>query len=391
MGSRDTLTVMTWAPEGTNATNKPGMPALAEAYGRWANANGGIDGHELRVITCNERNTPVGAATCARQAVDEKAVAVVGSYSQYGRSFMAPLEAAGIPYIGGYGLSDEEFTSSLSYPVNGGQVALMAGSGKQLARNCAAVALVRPDSVAGDALPTLLDSGLKEAGREPALDIKAPEDAGDYTSQADRALDHAGSAGSDAEGCVSAVLGERTETFVDSFRRLKDRNEADNVHVASILGSVDQSLVNRTGGANGPFEGAYVTGWYPDSGDPRWDGMHELIREHAFGDNRIDPADVGVQTTYIAYTVLKAAIEAVDSDEIDARALAKALDNGPGVSTGGLTPTLRWHMKDLLGVPQFPRMVNPGVTFQVVRNGKLVSDTMEAVDVTDTLTNSSVD
>ncbi|BFO22444.1 hypothetical protein SHKM778_88320 [Streptomyces sp. KM77-8] len=39
------------------------------------------------------------------------AVAVVGSYSQYADSFMPALEGAGIPYIGGYGVTNNEFTS----------------------------------------------------------------------------------------------------------------------------------------------------------------------------------------------------------------------------------------------------------------------------------------
>ncbi|CAM5666262.1 hypothetical protein SBADM41S_09082 [Streptomyces badius] len=47
---------------------------------------------------------------------------------------MPALEAGGVPYIGGYGASTEEFSSYLSYPVNGGQSALLAGHGRQLAR-----------------------------------------------------------------------------------------------------------------------------------------------------------------------------------------------------------------------------------------------------------------
>lgn len=96
---------MTFAPIGTKATNMAGMPGMAKAYERWVNANGGIKGRKLRVITCNEKNTATGAADCARKAITEKAVAVVGSYSQHGRAFMAPLEAEGIPFIGGYGVS----------------------------------------------------------------------------------------------------------------------------------------------------------------------------------------------------------------------------------------------------------------------------------------------
>ncbi|MFJ5706504.1 ABC transporter substrate-binding protein [Streptomyces sp. NPDC093105] len=386
-GSREPVTVMTWAPDQTRATNMPGMPAMAQAYARWVNSQGGIDGHELRVLTCNEQNTPAGAAACARRAVRENAVAVVGSYSQNGRAFMAPLEAAGIPYIGGYGLTDDEFTSHLSYPVNGGLAALIAGHGMQLAESCRKVSLVRPDTLAGDRLPKLLDAGLKKASKRGAVDIPAVEDATEYTEQAASARDKAGT----EDGCVAAVLGERTQTFFDSFRRLPKatggaqatdgEDDAETVRISSVLGSVGQPVIDRTGGARSPFEGAYVTGWYPEADDKSWEPMRKVIREHAFADNRVDPTDTGVQTTWIAYTVLKEVIESLDKDTITSSRIAEALDRGAQVDTGGLTPKLRWMYEDLLGAPDFPRIVNHEVTFQVVRKGRLVAQKPGFVDV----------
>ncbi|MFE7775859.1 ABC transporter substrate-binding protein [Streptomyces sp. NPDC057445] len=378
--SREPVTVMTFAPDETKATNMPGMPAMAQAYARYVNSRGGIDGHELRILTCNEHNSPAGAAACARRAAKENAAAVVGSYSQHGRAFMAPLEAAGIPYIGGFGVSEEEFTSYLSYPVNGGQAALLAGNGRQLSNSCRKVSLVRPDTVTGDDLPLLLNAGLSEGRGKPSTDIKAAEDSTEYTAKAEEALNDAGN----ADGCVTAVLGERTETFFDSFRRLRD-SEGEDVRISSVLSSVGQPLIDRTGGANGPFEGAYMTGWYPDAGDTRWGIMRDVIREHAFGDNRIDAADAGVQTTWIAYTVLRKVIESLHRPEITPGAVAHALDGGVRVDTGGLTPTLRWRFEDMLGTPGFPRVVNRSVTFQVVREGRLVAQKQGFVDVTTTM------
>ncbi|MGW6021517.1 ABC transporter substrate-binding protein [Streptomyces sp. NPDC055099] len=378
-GSReDPVTVMTWAPEKTKATNKPGIPAMAQAYARWVNANGGLDGRELKVITCNDHNDPVGAADCARKAVDKEVAAVVGSYSQHGRSFLSPLEVAGIPYIGGYGVTDEEFSSPLSYPVNGGEPALMAGNGRQLAARCERVSLVRPDTIAGDDLPGLLDAGLSEGRHKPAADIRAPEDGTDFTAQAEQALERAGTG-----GCVTAALGERTDTFYDSYRRTSDAYPP--AKISSVLGSVDQSLVDRTGGGNGPYEGAYLTGWYPAASDPRWDDMREVIRQQAFGDNRVDPTDAGVQTTWIAYTVLKQTVESLEGGEVSSRTLRRALDEGLKVETGGLTPTLSWRFKDMLAASDFPRLVNADVTFQMVRDGRLVPARKGFVNVSKTL------
>ncbi|MEX0173443.1 ABC transporter substrate-binding protein [Streptomyces sp. LMG1-1-1.1] len=388
-GSREPLTVMTWAPDQTRATNMPGMPAMAQAYARWVNSQGGLDGHELRVLTCNEQNTSAGAADCARRAVRENAVAVVGSYSQNGRAFMAPLEAAGIPYIGGYGISEDEFTSPLSYPVNGGQASLIAGHGMQLAESCRKVSLVRPDTIAGDKLPGLLNSGLRKASHRSAVDIPAMEDAAEYSQQADRARTKAGH----EDGCVTAVLGERTQTFFDSFRRLPDGGRRDDakggdeaaVRISSVLGSVGQPVIDRTGGAHSPFEGAYVTGWYPEASDKSWAPMRKVIQEHAFADNRVDPADAGVQTTWIAYTVLREVVEGLDTDTVTAAKISHALDRGARIDTGGLTPVLRWKYEDLLGAPGFPRIVNHEVTFQVVRQGRLVAQKPGFVDVGETV------
>ncbi|MDF6019518.1 ABC transporter substrate-binding protein [Streptomyces sp. JH34] len=380
--SREPVTVMTWAPDTTaaDAVNMAGMPAMAKAYARWVNEKGGIGGHELRVLTCNEQDTAAGASKCARRAAEEDVAAVVGSYSRYGRAFLAPLEAAGIPYIGGYGASADEFTSYLSYPVNGGQSALVAGNGEQLAASCARVSLVRPDTLVGDTMPGLLDAGLSRSDRPASYDISTTEAATSYETEAAKALREAG------DGCVTAVLGEGTETFFDSFRRLEP--EDSEVRISSVLGSVGQGLIDRTGGPDSPFEGALVTGWYPESGDARWNEMREMIRRYAFGDDRIDPADAGVQTTWIAYTVLKAVVEAMDRPDITAGGISVSLNRGTEVDTGGLTPVLRWRFQDMVGTAAYGRVVNGRVTFQVVRDGRLTAERKGFVDVTETLADS---
>lgn len=390
-GSGDTddafITVMTWAPEGTSATNKPGMPAFATAYANWVNAGGGIHGRKFNVITCNEHNDHVSASRCARTAVKENAVAVVGSYSQHADAFLPTLEGAGIPYIGGYGITTDEFTSPLSYPVNGGQPVLLAGLGRALADICGPVTLIRPDSITGDQLPPLLDSGLSAGGHEPTADQLAAEEATEYGGQAKRSLETS-TAVPGSEGCVVPALGDRTSTFMDSFRRARADYPA--VRTATVLGSVDQTTIDTTGGASGPYEGAYVTGWYPASSDELWDPMKDVIRQEAFDDNRIDPADAGVQTTWIAYTVFRQAIESLGDDEVDADAVTRTLDDGLRVETGGLTPTLRWEFQDKLAAVGFPRLVNSNVTLQEVRDGRLVSRRDGFIDVADTLRNADL-
>ncbi|MDT0419312.1 ABC transporter substrate-binding protein [Streptomyces sp. DSM 41982] len=389
------VTVMTWAPLRTTGTNAPGMTAMARAYERWVNAGGGIGGRELRVLVCDEGNESVAAAECARRAVREKAVAVVGSYSEQDAAIFSPISLAGIPYLGGYGITHEEFVNPDSYPVNGGLPALIAAQGAQLAPDCDRVALVRPEGVTGDTWPDLLRAGLRGAGgKGEVVDLPVPVASSDYTPQAGQVLDRLAPAPAPRR-CVSVALGDSTAAFVDSFRRVApsggtgtgdtgaggseagtggtEAGATPAVRVGSVLGSVSQRLVDRSGGASGPYEGAAVTGWYPPASDPRWATMKKVITRHAFGDNAIDPADAGVQTTWIAYTALRRIVESLGEGPVTARTVRDALDKGTKVSTGGLTPTLSWGDDYARSVIGYPRTANTRVTHLEVRDGQLVA------------------
>jgi ABC-type branched-subunit amino acid transport system substrate-binding protein len=378
-GSPGPLVVMTWAPVGTAATNMPGMPAVAEVFEKYVNHHGGLAGRSLKVLTCNERQDTVAVSACVQQAVEAGVVAVIGSYSEKGSTFMTALESSGIPYIGGFGITQNEFQSLMSYPVNGGLPALLAGSGRQLAGMCKKVTLVRPDTITGDQYPIFLDQGLKAGGRSAARDLLTADDATEYGAVAEQAVDD-----DKPSTCVSAVLGDRTSTFLDSLRRVGDKTPK--VRVSSVLGSVQQAVVDSTGGADGPLENAYVTGWYPPASDPRWNEMKAAVTAYAFGDDRINVTDPGAQTTWIAYTVFAEVVRAMgDRPTVTAGTVRRAMDRTTHLSTGGLTPELGWTDSDAVKVPSHARMVNAKVTYQVVRKGRLVMERPGFVDLSATL------
>lgn len=379
-GSPAPVVVMTWAPMGTNATNMPGMIAMAEVYEKYANDRGGFGGRRLKVLTCNERNDIVAVRTCAQRAHDAGAVAVVGSYSENGADFVSALETYDIPYVGGYGITEDEFESIESYPVNGGLPALLTGNGRQLADVCRRVTLVRPDSTTGDQYPVFLDAGLRAGGRQDARDLRTADDATQYAGPAHDAV-----GSDDPRDCVSAVLGDHTPTFFDSLRRVGDTPPK--VHVSSVLGSVTQPVVDSTGGASSPLEGAFVTGWYPPSSDSRWDPMKAAVNRYAFRDDRIDVDDPGVQTTWIAYTVLDKVIAAMShGGRVTSTTLEHALNHTSHLTTGGLTPDLGWTDADMHGIDGYPRLVNAHVTYQQVRGGRLTAVRPGFIDLTATLT-----
>ncbi|ORT53805.1 ABC transporter substrate-binding protein, partial [Frankia sp. KB5] len=114
-----TVKLMIIAPVGTSGTNYPEMVAAARAAVRGVNARGGIAGHRVELVHCNEKNDAAVARKCAQQAVDQHVLAVVGEVSGSG-GIMPILENAGIPSIGSAGISADgsELSSPISYVIS---------------------------------------------------------------------------------------------------------------------------------------------------------------------------------------------------------------------------------------------------------------------------------
>src|SRR5690242_13348750 len=76
----DPVKVMTLTPYDTDTINFKAALDVAEGAKVALNNAGGINGHEVQVIPCNEGADPNKAAACARQAADEKVSAVIGGF-----------------------------------------------------------------------------------------------------------------------------------------------------------------------------------------------------------------------------------------------------------------------------------------------------------------------
>nr|MDT0664588.1 ABC transporter substrate-binding protein [Micromonospora sp. DSM 115978] len=92
--SGDPVTIMIIAPTDTPAGNVPEAVASANAAVRALNDRGGVQGHPVELVHCNERNDPAAAKECAQQAVDDDVLAVVSIFNGSG-GIMPVLEEAG--------------------------------------------------------------------------------------------------------------------------------------------------------------------------------------------------------------------------------------------------------------------------------------------------------
>ncbi|MFG2129086.1 ABC transporter substrate-binding protein [Streptomyces sp. NPDC048751] len=345
--------VMVWNPEDTQGSAQPGVRLTAQAYEKWINANGGIKGAPLKVLTCNEKNDPDEAEKCAQQAVAEKVVAVVGSYSLAGDRYMPILQKAGIPYIGGTGVSAAEFSNPLSFPVNGGTPAVFAAHGRQLVQDgCKRISGVRYDLAAAAIVSQFLTLGATSAGGAPVKDIKVPLTATDLAPQV-----AAATKGSD---CVSVILGTASGLFVKSYVQSGVKTK-----LGSVVGNLTPQLAASTGGSGSPLEGATITGYYPPVSDQAWKDFVEA----ASGNKDIDTSNGANETTWVAFKVFTEAAKKLPT--ISAKTLVRELDTTPGISTGGLTPALTWKASTALPIKGLNRIHNTTATELTIRDGKI--------------------
>jgi ABC-type branched-subunit amino acid transport system substrate-binding protein len=136
----------------------------------------------IQLDFCDPKEDPTEAAKCARQFVDDKVAAVVGSFSQLGGSAIQPvLVNAGIANFGVYPLAGGDLSATVAFPIVGGSLPVYASGPTVLAKAGAHKIFVpHLDSAAAQAVVTYVKAGAKSVtGSEVVGDIGIPATAPD--------------------------------------------------------------------------------------------------------------------------------------------------------------------------------------------------------------------
>lgn len=96
----------------------PEMVTGAKAAVNRVNAAGGVNGHQVQLVVCDDQGNPNNDAACGRKAVSDGVVAAVGSLSIYDTNFMPALAKAKIPYFASTDINPIDHTSPISFPIN---------------------------------------------------------------------------------------------------------------------------------------------------------------------------------------------------------------------------------------------------------------------------------
>lgn len=194
------------------------VPEGAKAAAQAINAAGGVKdpaggaNRPIEIIPCDDGFDPNKAAECARKAVSEKVLALVGNVSPHGDVYGPIVYAAGIPLVGIQANGAAESLNELSFPMQGGSVVSLLSNVAFLAKQgVTKITVEHIQNAAADFLVNQMKKKAESLGVEVVNDILVPADAADVTSYAARFTANG------ANGAVLVEPSERTAKFITAL------------------------------------------------------------------------------------------------------------------------------------------------------------------------------
>ena len=338
----------------------------AEAYAKYINARGGIAGHPLEVTVCDEKFDPAVATTCARQAVEEKMVSIVGSFTFFAESIVPVIAESNITWFGECcPITPSELTSKHSFPI-GNQPMYAVGAVKRAVDDgCKAINAVIIDG-AQIFLPPM-ENAAKALGTKFGEVVILPPTAQDYSAEVARAS-------KDAD-CVIVIVSETpfinwNTAWTQSGTTARQYGPQGNLNEVSAKGN--EAATN----------GDIAAGMYPDISTKPWDEYRLALKEGGYDTTELDYNSLGGMGTWAAFVGFAKIAETIEGD-ITAEAFFNAASATTKLDLGGMVPVLDFTKEWTDGLEGYPRLFNRSVVFSKLDKGKIVPLTTEFEDVGD--------
>jgi len=339
----------------------------AKAYETYINARGGIAGRPLEVIVCDEQFDPAVAATCARQAVEEEVVAVVGSFTFFSESIVPVIEKSSISWFGPCRpITPSELTSKYSFPI-GNQPMYAVGAIKHAIEvdKCEKLNAVIIDG-AQVFLPPM-ENAMKAYGKKFGEIVTISGVAQDYSAEVAKAT-----AGVD---CVATVISETpyitwNTAWTQSGTTARQYGPQGNLNEVSAKGNEEST------------DGDVIAGMYPDISTDAWSEFRLALDEAGLDTTTVDYNSLGGMGTWAAYVGFKMIAETI-SGEITATSFFEAASNTSSLDLGGMVPILDFTKEWTDGLAGYNRLFNRSVIYSVLEKGKVKPLTTDFVDVSD--------
>jgi branched-chain amino acid transport system substrate-binding protein len=350
--------IVTWGYTDVN-TEGPQYKNLEEttrAFEKWVNSHGGIAGRPLDAHFCDSRGTPTAAAACAREAVQGKAVAVVGSFSFTGDAVTPILENGKTALFGGpAALSPSEFTSPISFPLGNSPLYGVGLVHKAIEQGCKKIVGVIIQGA--ESFIPLMNNAAKAEGAKIQKFITLPATARDFSPQVAEAT-------ANGTDCLVMVVSETP--FIAWMPAFKQSGSKARMY--GPQGNFDPKVAK---GFEDVVEKDVIAGMYPDISLPQWKDYREALQQ-ANVDKDQDYNSLGGLGIWAAYAAFKQVVEGMTgpvNNQTFLAAVKTAKINLPGILPP-LDMSKTWGSDG--GPKEFAQIVNRCGTYSEFQGGKLV-------------------
>jgi branched-chain amino acid transport system substrate-binding protein len=337
----------------------------AEAYATYINARGGIAGRPLEVTVCDEQFDPAVATSCAREAVEEGMVSIVGSFTFFAESIVPVIAESDITWFGPCcPVTPSELTSKHSFPI-GNQPMYAVGSVKRAVDDgCQSINAVIIDGAQIFIPP--MENAIAALGQSFGDIIILPPTAQDYSAEVAQATNN------DAD-CVLMVVSEGpfitwNTAWTQSGTEAVQYGPQGNLNEISAAGNEEST------------DGDVIAGMYPDLSTAPWDEYRLALDEAGYDTSEFDYNSLGGMGTWAAFRGFTIIAETING-EITAESFFKAASNTSNLDLGGMVPNLDFTQEWTDGLEGYERLFNRSVVFSELDNGKVVPLTTEFEDV----------
>lgn len=328
----------------------------AEAYAAYINARGGIAGRPLEVTVCDEQFDPAVATTCARQAVEEDMVSIVGSFTFFAESIVPVIAESNITWFGPCcPITPSELTSKHSFPIGNQPMYAVGAVKKAIDDGCQSINAVIIDGAQIFIPP--MENAIAALGQSFGDTIILPPTAQDYSAEVAQATSN------DAD-CVIVIVSEGpyitwNTAWTQSGTDALQYGPQGNLNEVSAAGNEEST------------DGDIIAGMYSDISTAPWDEYRRALDEGGYDQSALDYNSLGGLGTWAAFIGFAQIAEGIDG-EITAASFFEAASNTSNLSLDGMTPDLDFTQEWTDGLEGYQRLFNRSVVFSKLDDGKVV-------------------
>ncbi|MEM9566250.1 MAG: ABC transporter substrate-binding protein [Actinomycetota bacterium] len=337
----------------------------AEVYEEYINARGGIAGRPLEVTVCDEQFDPAVATTCARQAVEEGMVSIVGSFTFFAESIVPVIAESDITWFGPCcPITPSELTSPHSFPIGNQPMYAVGAVKRAVDDSCQSINAVIIEGAEIFIPP--MENAAAALGTSFGEIISLPATAQDYSAEVAQAT-------SNGADCVITIISETpyitwNTAWTQSGTEAVQYGPQGNLNEISAAGNEEST------------DGDVIAGMYPDISTAPWDEYRQALMDGGYDMSEQDYNSLGGMGTWAAFVGFTQIAETIDG-EITAESFFEAASNTSNLDLNGMVPSLDFTQEWTDGLEGYQRLFNRSVVFSTLEDGKVVPLTTDFEDV----------